>query len=190
MSWTPSCQYYYETQLHCHGMKLEGQKREIFCSCNILKHLNIPFAALEGNAPYLFFLSAKKQNRVTAFLGRNYSLFPTHTVLSLDELLHVFLCSIVQTSKSKIPNVQYEQRKAIGNIENNPKRRGGMPRMLEINAPPHLCPTLNKIVWGAGQVCWGGVWPCLCLSAVSDLRQGRPWPALGYCVAAWGPGKA
>ena len=142
-------------------MKLEGQKREIFCSCNILKHLNIPFAALEGNAPYLFFLSAKKQNRVTAFLGRNYSLFPTHAVLSLDELLHVFLCSIVQTSKSKIPNAQYEQRKAIGNIENNPKRRGRMPRMLEINAPPTFAPPSTRLSGGRDRCAGGGVTPTL-----------------------------
>ena len=71
-------------------MKLEGQKREIFCFCKILKHLNIPFVVLKGNAPYLFLFSAKKQNRVTAFLGRYYSLFPTHAVLSLDETATCF----------------------------------------------------------------------------------------------------
>ena len=71
-------------------MKLEGQKREIFCSCKILKQLNIPFAVLKCNAPYFFFFPAKKQNKVTAFLGRYYSLFPTHAVLSLDETATCF----------------------------------------------------------------------------------------------------
>ena len=71
-------------------MKLEGQKREIFCFCKILKHLNIPLAVLKGNAPYLFLFSAKKQNRVTAFLGRYYSLFPM-LFYPWTKLLHIFM---------------------------------------------------------------------------------------------------
>ena len=189
MSWTPSCQYYYETQLHCHGMKLEGQKREIFWFCNILKHLNIPFAALEGNAPYLFFLSAKKQNRVTAFLDRNYSLFPTHAVLSLDELLHVFLCSIVQTSKCKSPNHNMNKERQLTILRTTRKEGGECLECWKSMRPPPL-PHPQQDCLGGGTGVLGGVWPRLCLSAVSDLRQGRPWPALGYCVAAWGPGKA
>ena len=142
-------------------MKLEGQKREIFCSCNILKHLNIPFAALEGNAPYLFFLSAKKQNRVTAFLGRNYSLFPTHTVLSLDELLHVFLCSIVQTSKCKSPNHNMNKERQLTILRTTRKEGGECLECWKSMLRPTFAPPSTRLSGGRDRCAGGGVTPTL-----------------------------
>ena len=50
-------------------------------------------------------------------------------------------------------------------------------RMLEINPPPHLCPTPNKIVWedssGRCTCVPGGCDPAAAW-VVSDLRQRRP----------------
>ena len=148
-----------------------------------------PICCFEMQCTLFILFPGKKTKQSDCVPGQILLSLPHPCCSILGRNCYMFLCSVVQTSKCKSPNHNMNKERQLTILRTTRKEGGECLECWKSMRRPTFAPPSTRLSGGRDR-CAGGVWPCLCLSAVSDLRQGRPWPALGYCVAAWGPGKA